>query len=158
MALFHRLAGLSIALCAATAAVAATAPAKSVYYGRWTISEPSPRYTARGREYKAIDIAPCGKDFCGVSVTDGGKCGATLFRFLGHRAAGNEPDSLRGHGKWGAARKNVVIHTYAADETPASRTIELYLGDGYDFGERSENMPRFHGEYRRSGVARCTAR
>jgi len=145
-------------LCVAAAALAGPAPAAapSPYYGRWTIDEEKPVFTARGRLYKTIDVAPCGRDFCGVSVDDAGKCGTTLFRFLGKHADG--ADALRGHGRWGTAKKNVVI--YAADnpEAEGGRYFELYLGDGYDFGERSDNMPKFHGNYRRLGTASCTAR
>ncbi len=159
--LSHRLALLSIApfALAPAVALAAPAPASSLYYGRWTVSEDRPVFTPRGREYKTIDVAPCGKDFCGVSVTDGGRCGPVLFRFLGHRAKDGSDDYLRGHGKWGAAKKNVVIYSYDdTDAQPVKRSLELYLGDGYDFGERSDNMPKFHANYSRSGKALCKAR
>ena len=52
------------------AAAAGASSAKSPYYGRWTVDEEKPVFTARGRLYKTIDVAPCGKDFCGVSVND----------------------------------------------------------------------------------------
>ena len=42
-------------------------------------------------------------------------------------------------------------------EAPQNRRIELYLGDGHDFGERSGNMPKFHSTYKRLGGARCVA-
>lgn len=158
MRLFHCLASLSIIAVGAVAAQAA-APASSLYYGRWTVAEARPAFTARGREYKTFDIAPCGKDFCGVSVGDGGRCGAVLFRFLGHRARDDNEDYLRGHGKWGTARKNVVIYSFDEGEGAATkRQLNLYLGDGYDFGERSASMPKFQAEYKRTGAARCTAR
>lgn len=158
MALFHRLACLSIALAGA-ASVQAAAPASSRFYGRWAVSEERPVFTARGREYKTIDIAPCGNDFCGVSVADGGRCGAVLFRFLGHRARNDYDENLRGHAKWGNARKNVVVFWYDdGDKEPITRTLELYLGEGYDFGERSANMPKFHANYARKGAAQCKAR
>jgi hypothetical protein len=128
----------------------------SPYYGRWTVSEERPVYTARGRVYKTIDIAPCGRDFCGVSVADNGACGATLFRFLGSHRDGLT--QLRGHGRWGNERKNVTINVYDNGDRPVVHTIDLYLGEGYDFGERSDNMPKFHGEYRRLGAARCSTR
>jgi hypothetical protein len=84
-----------LALCCCTAALAGSAPvagvspASSPYYGRWTVDDESPVFTARGRLYKTIDVAPCGRDFCGVSVDDAGTCGATLFRFFGRRANGH---------------------------------------------------------------------
>lgn len=156
--LFHRLTGLSIALAAMIPASSyAAAPASSLWYGRWTVSEDRPVFTARGQAYKTVDIAPCGNDFCGISVSDAGRCGATLFRFLGHRAS--SLDALRGHGRWGQERKNVMIFSGNMENAaPADRTLELYLGEGYDFGGRSENMPKFHGDYRRTGAARCTTR
>lgn len=160
--LFHRLAGLSIGAGIFAAAMlglpaTAQAPASSSWYGRWIISEDRPAFTSRGRAYKTIDIAPCGKDFCGVSVADDGKCGTVLFRFFGYRA--KEDSYLQGHGKWGSVRKNVVIYSYDVSEGgPAKWEIELYLGEGYDFGGRSENMPKFHGVYRRDAAAQCLSR
>ncbi|MGE3690546.1 MAG: hypothetical protein AB7F98_04115 [Novosphingobium sp.] len=141
---------------AADAAPGASAPAASPWYGRWTVSEDRPVFTARGRLYKTIDIAPCGRDFCGVSVADNGACGAGLFRFFGHRARVEE--TLYGHGLWGREKKNVQIGTWEDNDQPGGRVVEIYLGDGHDFGDRSENMPKFHANYRRLGAARCTRR
>jgi hypothetical protein len=167
-ALSHRISRLSIQLICGMAAMAGTAylfagsqPAaaaggSSPYFGRWTVSEDRPVFTARGRLYKTIDFAPCGRDFCGVSVDDRGRCGVTLFRFLMSHADGTA--TLHGHGRWGSERKNVQIDTYGDSDNPAGRTIDLYLGDGHDFGERSDNMPKFHGEYRKAGRAQCMAR
>jgi len=167
-ALSHRISRLSIQLICGMVALAGTAylftgsqPAAaaggtSPYFGRWTVSEDRPVFRARGRLYKTIDFAPCGRDFCGVSVDDRGRCGATLFRFLMAHAGGDE--TLHGHGLWGAERKNVQIDTWAEEANPEGRTIELYLGDGHDFGERSDNMPKFHAAYRKAGRAQCTAR
>lgn len=156
-ALSHRLAALSISLAALGLALPAAAvpAAPSPYFGRWTIAETNPTLTTRGREYKTIDIARCGKDFCGVSVGAGGNCGPTLFRFLMKNAVGE--NDLRGHGKWGNGRKNVVIWLYSEEEN-GPKLMELYLGDGYDFGERSGSMPKFHSTYKRAGAARCTTR
>jgi hypothetical protein len=153
IALSHSLARLSISALAAFGALAlpsAAQAAVSPYYGRWTVSDDNPVFSARGRPYRTVDVAPCGKDFCGVSVGDNGQCGATLFRFLTRHAAGE--DDLRGHGRWGNAKKNLLIYTY---ENEGARTLELYLGDGYDFGERSDNMPKFHANYRRASEATC---
>lgn len=140
------------ALVSAVAAIAGPA-ATSPYYGRWTVSEDRPVFTARGRHYKTIDIAPCGNDFCGVSVNDKGVCGPRLFRFLSKNAHGET--TLHGHGKWGDARKNVQINTWSNEEVNGGRELDLYLGDGYDFGERSENMPKFHAMYKPIGKATC---
>lgn len=145
-------AGAGVLMTAAP--VGARGPESSLYYGRWTVSEDRPVFTARGRLYKTIDVAPCGKDFCGVSVDDGGKCGTVLFRFLGIHASA---DTLRGHGKWGDQQKNVVIYSIG-DGSGDGPGLQLYLGDGANFGERSGNMPKFHAEYRRLGGARCRAR
>jgi hypothetical protein len=155
--LLHRTAALSIGLILTVSAVASATPAaRSPYYGRWVVSEDRPVFTAKGRQYKTIDIAPCGNDFCGVSVADNGTCGPTLFRFLASHADGET--TLHGKGRWGTERKNVQIDTWDDGETPNRRWISLYLGDGHDFGERSDNMPRFHAEYNRTGEARCKAK
>jgi hypothetical protein len=65
---------------------------------------------------------------------------------------------LHGHGRWGAAKKNVQMSNWEDSDHPGARLFELYLGDGYDFGERSDNMPKFHANYRHVGEVRCTAR
>ena len=148
--------GVGALALAAPAPVAATAPGSATpYYGRWTVSEDRPVFTARGRAYKTIDVAPCGRDFCGVSVDDKGKCGPILFRFL---AKNVRADTLRGHGKWGNEQKNVVIYSYGEPEPGTAPNFELYLGDGHNFGERSGSMPKFHAEYRRTGNARCSSK
>jgi hypothetical protein len=151
--------GLLIAMGTFTApmgaAAATTKSASSPYYGRWTVDEERPAFTARGRVYKTIDVAPCGTDFCGVSVDDKGKCGPALFRFLGKHAM--TTDRLQGHGKWGSAKKNIVIFSYPESETNV-HGFELYLGDGYDFGDRSDNMPKFHASYKKLGKAKCSTR
>lgn len=166
--LSHRKVRLSIALLGAAALggalvsaggqPAAAAPGgsgTSPYYGRWQVSDADARFSARGRAYRTIDIAPCGRDFCGVSVSDAGACGATLFRFL---TKNNHGDSrLQGHGSWGTIKKNVVIDLYKG-EVPADSTLQLYLGNGWDFGERSDNMPMFEAGYSPRGRAQCTAR
>lgn len=154
-ALFHSVAALSIGLFAGVPALAA---GPSPYYGRWTVNEDKPMFTAKGQMYRTIDIAACGKDFCGVSVGAKGQCGPVLFRFLAKHAGGN--DTLHGHAKWGTQTKNVQIASWELDskDWPGGREIDLYVGDGHDFGDRSENMPKFHGEYKRIGTARCVAR
>lgn len=142
------LAGL---LLSGPAPAAAEGPgAATPYYGRWTVSEDRPVFTARGKLYKTIDVGPCGRDFCGVSVADNGKCGPVLFRFLSKNVRAEE---LKGHGKWGDQRKNIQIFRYEDDNA-----FELYLGDGHDFGGRSDSMPKFHAEYRRAGKAHCSSR
>lgn len=137
--------------------VLAAGPARltSPFFSRWTVSEARPVFTARGRSYKTVDIAPCGGDFCGVSVSDADVCGPVLFRFLARHAGGE--DALQGHGRWGELVKNIQIF-WSEDSPDDSRNmLEIYLGDGHDFGGRSESMPSFHANYRRAGVARCRA-
>lgn len=156
-ALFHRTALLSIGLAVLSLAVPTSAEAAgSPYWGRWKEAGDKQTFSSRGRDYKTVDIAPCGKDFCGVSVKDNGQCGPVLFRFLMKRAGGE--DELRGHGKWGGGRKNVLIWLFDGDEGDGHKRMQIYLGDGYDFGERSANMPKFDGSYRHSGAAKCKAR
>ena len=143
---------LYVAMLAPTMASAKDA---SLYYGRWTVSEDRPVFTVRGAAYKTIDIAACGRDFCGISVDDKGRCGPLLFRFLGKHAA---TETLRGHGRWGSEQKNVVIMSYGASDNGENLGFELYLGDGYSLGSRSGSMPKFHAEYKRLGASRCVAR
>jgi hypothetical protein len=164
--LSHRMIRLSIvlagtfgALGAAGSGLADTETANggtAKYYGRWSVSEDKPVFTARGRLYKTIDIAPCGRDFCGISVSEQGACGTTLFRF---RTRGPDfDDTLHGHGVWGQARKNITLYGYVDPEITGGKSMEIALGDGYDFSERSDNMPKFRANYRPTGAARCTRR
>lgn len=158
--LSHPVAALSISLAAlagvAGVAAESIAPrAKTPYFGRWTVSDPNERFSARGKPYTTIDIAPCGKDFCGVSVGDKGQCGPVLFRFLMRNVAAS---SLHGHAPWGRQRKNIQIVAWDNPETPGGRDMEIYVGDGYDFGGRSDSMPKFNAMYKRTGDARCRAR
>lgn len=169
---FHSIARLSIGVIAATglalasgivlaeapqpaAAARTAADPRSPYFGRWTVSGEKERFSSRGQAYRTIDIAPCGRDFCGVSVGASGTCGPTLFRFL---ARNQRAEMLRGHGTWGPQKKNVTLEAYDNEDAPGGRVIDLNLGDGYDFGERSDNMPKFTANYRPAGAVRCTAR
>ncbi len=137
-------------------ATAATArdPLVSPYFGRWQVEEGDSRFSTRGRLYRTIDIAPCGRDFCGVSVNDQGGCGPTLFRFLGTHRDGDT--RLIGHGRWGAAKKDITIDYYNS-ETPEEARFELNLGKGHDFGERGGSMPTFNATYSPHGSAQCRA-
>lgn len=145
------LAGADTALAKGTAVKAAPT---SPYYGRWTVEDPQAPFSTRGREYKTVDVAPCGNNFCGVSVGANGRCGPVLFRFLG---ANRNAEMLKGHGKWGSARKNVIIYPYETEHKGVTN-FSLMLGDGYNIGGRSGNMPKYEAEYIRSGAARCTVR
>src|SRR5690349_17617859 len=88
--------GLGLSLCG-NAAYAATD-----LYGRWTVSDDKPAYSAKGMLYKTIDVVPCGDGFCGVSVADDNACGQVLFRVLTPYTADEE---LVGQGKWGKDKK-----------------------------------------------------
>jgi hypothetical protein len=103
--------------------------------------------------YKTLDVAPCGRDYCGVSVGKNGACGPTMFRFLARTVARKE--GLNGHGRWGSATKNIEISAYKADGQ--SRTLLVGLGDGHNFNDRGGSMPSFSAAYRPVGAARCTA-
>lgn len=128
--------------------------AASDYYGRWTVSEDRPVFTARGRLYKTIDVVRCARGFCGVSVDDGGKCGGVMFRFAGPPT--DNAYAIRGRGKWGDTQKNLEIYASGTSEDGSGPNLEIFLGDGHNFGGRSASMPKFHAEYRRLGTARCS--
>jgi hypothetical protein len=141
----------------AGSAKAGPAPAGSSWYGRWTIDEENPVFSSRGRLYRTIDVAPCGKDFCGTSVGAKGVCGPVLFRFLGWRA--KDAEELRGHGSWGKAKKKAQLFLYDryedGSDNASGKTLDLYLGNSWDFGGRSDSMPAFHGTYRRTAPGSC---
>jgi len=159
--LSHRLASLSILAAAAAIGVAPTgalsAVPQSLYSGRWTVSDKKPVFSSSGILYKTVDVAPCGRDYCGVSVGNGGACGPLLFRFTSKSIRGSE--RLQGHGRWGNARKKIVIEAVDNDNSaPGGRYLSINLGDGYDFSERSGNMPKFAAGYHSAGAAHCVAR
>ncbi len=148
------LASLGLAVSLAGVARAEDADPKTNYFGRWTVSDDKPVFSSKGKLYKTFDIAPCGKDFCGVSVGDGNSCGATLFRFLTAHA---ENVDLTGHGLWGQTKKKLMIE-YLDGETP-NPYLMLGLGaDDFDFGAREGSMPIFEANYKRTGDATCTAK
>lgn len=154
--LSHPIAALSIAVALASSVVASAKIARpSPYFGRWTVSDANERFTAKGKLYKTIDIAPCGKDFCGVSVGDKGQCGPVLFRFLTKNAYAT---ILHGHAKWGAGKKNIQIENWENPDDVGGRQMEIFVGDGYDFGGRSDSMPKFNAQYKRTGEAVCRTR
>ena len=159
--LLHTHRGHSILLCAlALAALGGTTVAQaetSHFFGRWAVSDDKPVYTAKGKLYKTVDVAPCGADFCGVSVGDKGECGATLFRFLTEHA---NNDMLEGHGLWGATKLKLQIE-YQDPKTmnsPTSKVPGILLGLGdknFDFEGREGSMPMFQANYQSTGDAKC---
>lgn len=122
------------------------------YYGRWTIGDDKPAYSSKGILYRTIDIAPCGADFCGVSVAKDDSCGDVLFRFLTSHAADEE---LVGHGKWGKAKKKLQLgYGTVENETPY---MYLALGaDDMDLSGREGSIPTFQAGYVRHGEVTCT--
>ncbi len=123
-------------------------------YGRWTVKDEKPAYSAKGKLYKTIDVAPCGNDFCGVSVDYANACGPTLFRFLTSHTIDQE---LTGHGLWGAEKKKLQIG-YA---TPTGDKPYVYLGlgaDDMDFSGREGSTPTFQADYKKLGEAKCVAK
>jgi hypothetical protein len=122
------------------------------YYGRWTVSDDKPVYSSKGKVYKTIDIAPCGKDFCGLSVDDHNSCGKTLFRFFTTHAA---DEDLTGHGKWGEAKKKLQMGFVAPSDAEAYVYVALGADD-MDISGREGSNPTFDARYKKIGAASCT--
>ena len=123
----------------------------SHYFGRWTVSDDKPAFSAKGKLYKTFDVAPCGKDFCGISVSDKGGCGDTLFRFL---TIHEKDDELNGHGRWGTVKKKLTV----GFATPQDAPSYLFLGlgeDDMDFTGREGSIPTFEANYKHVGDAVC---
>jgi hypothetical protein len=153
---FHRhlsilLASFSLALTLNGSAARAE---NAAYFGRWTVSDDKPAYSAKGKLYKTVDIAPCGKDFCGVAVDDQNHCGDTLFRFLTIHV---KNEQLIGHGVWGKTKKKIELD-YA---TPVGEKPYVMIGlgaDDMDITGREGSMPTFQANYKNVGVAECKAK
>ena len=147
----HIIASLTLGLALSLSGSLAYA-ATDQYYGRWTVRDDKPAYSSKGISYKTIDIAPCGNDFCGVSVTDDNSCGRVLFRFLTTHTADEE---LTGHGRWGKSEKKLQMgYAVPEDETPY---LYLALGsDDMDLSGREGSMPTFQADYERQGEVVCT--
>ena len=122
------------------------------YYGRWTVGDEKPAYSSKGILYRTIDIAPCGEDFCGISVAKDNSCGEVLFRFLTTHMADEE---LVGHGKWGKAKKKLQLG-YAAIENEAPYMYLALGSDDMDLSGREGSIPTFQAAYERHGEVSCT--
>lgn len=132
-------------------AIPAAHAADSQYFGRWTVSDDKPVFSSKGKAYKSFDVAPCGKDFCGVSVSDKGSCGETLFRFL---TIHKDNEELNGHGRWGSIKKKLTVGFAKPQDAPSY----LFLGlgdDDMDITGREGSMPSFEANYKRTGDAVC---
>jgi hypothetical protein len=148
----HSIASLTLALALSLSGTLAYA-ATDQYYGRWTVSDDKPAYSSKGILYRTIDVAPCGNDFCGVSVADDNSCGEVLFRFL---TTHMDDEELVGKAKWGAAKKKLEMG-YAQ---PEKETPYLYLAlgsDDMDLSGREGSIPTFQADYQRAGEAACMA-
>ncbi|MEP6826698.1 MAG: hypothetical protein ABJA10_01345 [Aestuariivirga sp.] len=149
------IAGVSLGLGAMLGSTVAKAET-SHYFGRWTVSDDKPVFTKRGILYKTIDVAPCGADFCGVSVSDKGDCGATLFRFLTEHA---DNDMLEGHGRWGDQKLKLQIEFLdPKTQNPPTTTPGILLGLGdnnFDFEGREGSLAKFQANYKLDGDAKC---
>jgi hypothetical protein len=129
------------------------AAAEVSYFGRWTVSDEKPDYSSKGLLYKTVDIAPCGKDFCGVSVDDKGVCGPTLFRFFTAHA---KDADLSGHGRWGKEKKKLEISYAQPSDAPPY--LVLGVGDaGMDLTGREGSLPTFEANYKFMGKSSCSA-
>ena len=145
----------TVTLGLALAATAVPAQAKTdQYYGRWTVSDDKPAFSAKGKFYRTIDIAPCGNDFCGVTVEASNTCGPTLFRFLTTHAIEEE---LTGHGRWGDTKKKLQLgYVRSPDIHPY---VYLALGaDDMDVSGREGSVPTFEANYKNLGEATCFAK
>jgi hypothetical protein len=143
-------AALSLVLVA-LGGISVAQAADSHYFGRWTVSDDKPVFSSKGKLYKTFDVAPCGKDFCGVGVSDSGSCGETLFRFLTVHANNEE---ITGHGRWGKEKKKLTIGFVKSDGEPGY----VYLGignDNMDLSAREGSMATFEANYKRLGDAVC---
>lgn len=149
------IAGLSLGLGAVLGSTVAKADT-SHFFGRWTVSDDKPVFTKRGILYKTIDVAPCGADFCGVSVSAKGDCGATLFRFL--TAHANE-ETLQGHGLWGDQKLKLQIEFLDpkyADPPTTTPAFSLGIYDkNFEFDSRDGSLPKFQANYKPAGEAVC---
>lgn len=145
----HRLhLSLFAALVLATPAARAE---DSHYFGRWTVSDDKPAFSAKGKIYKTFDVAPCGKDFCGISVSEKDICGETLFRFL---TVHENNDEITGHGRWGTVKKKLTVGIAKPDGLPSY----MFLGlgnDDMDFTGREGSIPSFQANYKHMGDAVC---
>jgi hypothetical protein len=120
------------------------------YLGRWTVKDTQTKFSSKGKLYKTFDIAPCGKDFCAVSVDDTGACGKTLFRFP---ITDVRKGSLIGYGVWGKTKKTLMIAYATPDGAP--KYFWLGLGDAkMDFVGRG-SLPTFEADYVRVSDAKC---
>jgi hypothetical protein len=151
MSLHHVSAVLVTLTLAATLSANMARAEEASYFGRWTVKDEDPKFSTKGKLYKTFDVAPCGKDFCGVSVGDKGTCGKTLFRFLTIHA---RDYSLKGHGLWGKTKKNLQIAYVIPGNEPSY--IFIGLGDGeMDITGREGSVPTFEANYKRAGQAKC---
>lgn len=108
-------------------------------------------HSAKGKLYKTFDVAPCGKDFCGISVSDKGSCGETLFWFL---TIHENNDEITGLGRWGDVKKKLTVGIAKPDGLPSYMLLGLG-NDDLDITGREGSTPSFYANYKRQGDAVC---
>ena len=139
---------LLVAMALGQNAAEAATP-KSVFFGRWETLEPHDKYSANGKLYRMIDVVPCGKDMCGISV-DGGVCGVTLFRVP---VPPNEA-GFGGDGRWGRGTLGLVAQVMGGSPKDF---LNISLGDKTaNLGSRN-SMPTYSADYHMTGKAVCVA-
>lgn len=139
---------LLVALAMGQNAASAASP-KSVFLGRWTVSDLKDKFSANGKLYRTLDFVACGKEFCGISV-DGGICGVTLFRIPFPDGEGG----FGGRAKWGSGTKEFIAQAMG-DVSDNILIIELGDKDSH-LGSRN-SLPTYVGDYRKIGKAACAA-
>jgi len=145
------LAAMALFIAGAPTASSALAASQTYpLYGQWQSTDPETDFSARGKPYRTIDIAPCGSDaFCGVSVGTAGACGATLFRFYTKHLQDGD-SRIQGHAAWGNRKEE-------AQTWFDSENFAIVLGHNADVTGRSGSVPIFSTQYHKIGEAKCTA-
>ncbi len=124
--------------------------------GRWTVDDATRKFTEHGNIYRTLDVVSCGKDVCGITVTDAGKCGGQLFRIT--PGVSTDYPGLQGRGKWGDGEDVLsIFQTRVADGKANSRAITINIGQRGNPMSRVASMPMFRASYTAAGKAMCTA-
>ena len=129
--------------------VATAGPEKSVFFGRWAVSDLKDKFSANGKLYRVMDFVPCGKQMCGISV-DGGVCGVTLFRV----PVPSGDSGFGGQTRWGNTMKLMVAKVMGAFSDNIL-TIEVGDKDAH-LGSRN-SVPTYVSDYHKIGKAACAA-
>ncbi len=126
------------------------------FLGRWTVDDVTRKFTERGNIYDTLDVVPCGKDVCGVSISKNGKCDGQLFRITPD--ASPDYPGLQGKGKWGNGEDVLsIFQTSAADGKANGRAMTISIGQRGNPMSRVASMPLFRARYTAAGEAKCSA-